>query len=216
MSDNKSSASLSARSFRYVLLVGFFLLVVLIGVSFYFVATILQGYASETRKLNTEAAISDKNLAALRNIKDYLAAHQAEINRASSVVGSSKQYVYQNQIIDDINAFARSSGVTITSIDFSTTQAGNNTTTPSASTSPSTTPTPPTASPGAVNGSSKLKSTQASVTIKSPVAYTSLLNFIHRIEQNTTKMQIASVSLSKAEHASDVTTQAFQIEVYIK
>ena len=201
----KASSSMSAKMFRFVLLGLFIILLGSIAFGFFFASNLLSAYANDTRKLNTQAAISDRNLSALKNIKEYLATHTNERDRASSIVASTKQYVYQDQIISDISAFANSSGVAVTAINFSGSgTAGGASATASA----------PSAATGA--GVGGLKSTTAAITINSPVAYSSLLNFILHIEQNSTKMQIASVSLSKGTSADQVTTQGFQIEVYIR
>lgn len=205
--------SLSAVKLRIILLIVLVLTLTAIGAGFYFAQKMLRGYATETSTLNSKVSVSNENIAALKNLQSYLASHKDVQDKTKQIVADSKNYNYQNEIVNDINAFAAKSGISITSYDFST---GASTSTPAPSTA---TPTAPAAggatTPNAT--SSALRSTKVSVNIKSPVAYASLLNFIHRIEQNVTKMQIQSISLTKSGDDSKlVASEGFTIEVYIK
>ncbi len=208
-------SSLDARKLRFVLL-GVLLLLIAAGAgAFIYTYSLLKSYTAETSTLDAQARLSDTNVANLKKLKQYLADNELEVQRARDIVAESKQYQYQDDIVRDISSYASQSGVTITSYNFTTAQNGAATSQP---TTPSAAASPGSVAPGASAPASGVKTTTASVVIKSPVGYTNLLNFIRRIERSPMKMQIASVSLAKADGSDQnlVTTQSFTIEVYIR
>ena len=195
--------TLTAGLLRIILLASLVLLILCAALGFYYTQGLLRQFAVDTSHLNAKAAMSEQNLGALQSIEEYLANHTNERKRAAGVVAESKAYRYQNEIIADIRAFARDSDVTITEYTFN---------------EDSTAGAAPAKAAPAKPTVSGLKSKTVSIGVKSPVRYTNLLNFIHRIEQNTTKMQIASVSLSRADKSASthVATNAFIVEVYTR
>jgi len=184
------------------------------GVGFYFMQKQLRTFANETSQLNSQVAASEQNLNNLKKLKQYLASHQDDENLAKKVVTDTKNY--QDDVLDEISEFASESGVTVLSYTFesSTSGAASSSSTPSSST---TTPAPTTSTPAAGSGVSGLKENTFTVAIDSPVNYHDLLEFISRIEQNVTRMQITSVSLTKDSSSnSKVTTDSFEIGVYVR
>lgn len=223
------SVSLNARMLRIILVVSLLLLAGCGIAGFYYMQTILRKDAMEISALNTEAAASEGKITALINIQKYLEEHKDDQLKAAEIVAESKQYKYQNEIIDAVSAIASKSGVTVSSYTFNEapTGAGGAATPPAAQPTPApTTPTTPDAAAaggaGAATPAATLNSKTVTVAIKNPVDYKSLMSFIRRIEQNNTKMQIANVSISRAtseggeDISSSVTTNAFEIEVYVK
>lgn len=204
---------INAQKLRFVL-VGLLLILIAAGVgAFIFSYSLLNNYTAETSALDAQARLSDTNVANLKKIKEYLADNSLEVQRAKDIVAESRKYQYQDDIVRDISSYANQSGVQITSYTF-TNEGG------AAASSPAAAPTGGNASssPGASAAVSGVKTTTASIVIKSPVGYTNLLNFIRRIERSPMKMQISSVSLSKADGNDQnlVSTQSFLIEVYIR
>ena len=199
--------TLTAGLLRIILLASLVLLILCAALGFYYTQGLLRQFAVDASHLNAKAAMSEQNLGALQSIEEYLANHTKERKRAAGVVAESKAYRYQNEIIADIRAFARDSDVTITEYTFNEDSTAG---AAPANGNAKAAPAKPT-----VSG---LKSKTVSIGVKSPVRYTNLLNFIHRIEQNTTKMQIASVSLSRADKSASthVATNAFIVEVYTR
>lgn len=216
----KKKTALTAGKLRYILVGTLVLLFLVGGGGFYFAQNLLKSYAKETSTLNSQASISDQNLEALRNIQAYLAAHEQDQELAQKVVADSKQYRYQNEIVGDISKFANQSGISITAYNFTSDSATGTTGSGAGTTTPPATGGTATPSPGssATGGVSSLKSTTVNVTIRSPVNYTNLLNFISRIEQNITKMQIAGISLTRSDEGgkSQVSSESFDIEVYVR
>lgn len=206
----KKKMTLDARSLRIILIVMLLLFVGLGVVGFYLLQKTLSDYANETSALNSQVSVSDQNVQSLQKVKDYLATHKPDVERARQIVADSQQYQYQNEIVDDLTSFARSTGVQISGFNFTAGTTGPDTSKSS--------PTTSTAPPSTVKGAN-LHSTTVNVSIASPVDYNKLLAFISRIEQNLTKMQITSVSLTgnnDPDSKNTVSSEAFNIEVYVR
>jgi hypothetical protein len=198
------SKSLTASSLRIILIISLFLIAGLAAVGFSFVTDGLRTTATDTSTTLAEADASRNNVQVLQQVQKELQANKDVIERASSIVAESQSYQYQDQIIKDITDYATRSNITITNFDFGETKSAGNTS--NSTTAPST---PQAAKPAGVN------STTVSITLQNPVNYNRLLLFIHSIEQNLTKMQISTVSLSR-EASGNITSDALKIEVYIR
>ena len=191
---------------------------ILLTISLFLIAIAMAGAFSVAQNiLRTEAqTVSDASLAAqnsanlvqtLSATKQKLADNKDAIERASSIVAQSKEYQYQNQIVTDITRFARDSGVTIITIDFPAAPIGTASAVPTPTpAAPGTTPAP--AAPAGV------KSITATITVKNPVNYDSLLNFVNAIQNNLTNMQVSSLSVAAAE--GGVSTQSLTLQVYVR
>lgn len=174
---------------------------------------ILRSQAKIVSDASAQSQSSADLVQSLDTTKRQLAKNQSAIERASAVVAESKHYQYQNQIITDLTQFANNNGVTITSISFPTTSGSG---TASSSTATPTTPATPTspAAGGASPTPSGVKSITASIAIKSPVGYANLLNFVNAIQNNLTKMQVSSLSLTSGD--GGVSSQTLNIQVYVR
>lgn len=203
----------TARSLRIVLIILLILTFIAGIAAFVFAKDFLGGYATKVSERNALANIGDTNLQALNKLEKYLQDNKAVVEKTENIVADSKEYRYQNQIISDMNGFASSVGISIDSFDFTTSQAEAAT----EAAAQGTTDASAAATPEPTSG---LRSTKATVTVRTPILYTSLLKFIQKIEQNKTKMQITSVSLTRSTDATQpvgsVDSQSFIIEVYIR
>ncbi|QQG51041.1 MAG: hypothetical protein HZB75_00835 [Candidatus Saccharibacteria bacterium] len=197
--------TLTASMLRLYLSLSLFAITLLAGGALYFINEQLRAYAGEVSKVTAEANSSQNNVQALQKVQEELEKNKEVKERARNIVADNQSYQYQNQIITDLNGYAKKAGVTITNIDFS---AGS-TATP---TTPSTPKSGTTTTPAAPSG---VKSTSASITLKNPVSYTRLLRFIKSIEDNLTKMQISRVGLARGTD-NQITSEALSIEVYIR
>lgn len=200
---------LTATKLRAMLTVSLFVIAIGGGAVFYFANHQLRSYASGVSEALAKADSSQDSLQTLQAIQSELNNNQDAIKRTAQIVADSKSYQYQNQIIDDLNDYAKRAGITITNIDFPDTVKGQT----SAGTSAPAAGTTPALAPAAVPG---VKSTSVSITLQNPVNYNHLLNFMHSIEQNLTKMQIASVNVSKDATSSGVTSNVLTLEVYVR
>lgn len=201
---------LTAVSLRLILSITLFLIAGLIIAAVWLSTSKLKGYAAEVSQISSDAIASQDSIQTLQKTKQELDAQKDIVTKAAGIVADSQGYKYQDQIIKDLNAYASASGLIITNFSFATAAAGAPATPAPAASGSTASPTPEaTAVP------SGIKSTTASITLKSPINYVNLLQFIHSIEQNLTKMQIARITLSKGESATEVSTDSLEIQVYI-
>lgn len=195
--------SLTATQLRLILSCLLVFVVIVAGVAIHFANDQLRGYATDISHVTADANASQDNVQTLQKIEKELKQYQEVVNRASSIVADSQSYQYQDQIITDLNEYAKKAGITITNLDFSTGTAA--------------TPTAPAAGSAPIAAApTGVKTTSVAVTIKNPVVYNNILRFIKSIEQNLTKMQISRVGLTKDPSTGGLASEGFTIEVYIK
>jgi hypothetical protein len=195
--------TITATRLRIILAISLLLIEVLASL---FVANAdqkLKAYASEVSQVQADSSASQNNVQTLRKIQQELLANKDAIARTSEIVADSQSYQYQDQIITDLNDYAKRADITVTNLDFLAS-------TPTGTATPTPTPT------GAAPPPTGVKSTSVSVTIKNPVEYDKLLHFIKSIEQNLTKMQISRIGLAKDAGDGNVTSEVLTIEVYIR
>lgn len=173
---------------------------------------------TDAQAVAAKARDSQSSINRLMTTKKMLQDNSATIDRANQLVSQSRSYVYQDQIISDINKYATESGISITDISFTdskTTAVGGSsagaTTGGSASTA-----TAPMAGAGATPAG--IKSMTAQVSIANPTSYSSMLTFIHLIEQSLFRMQVSKISLSRGEAAGgdQISSNALTIEVFVR
>lgn len=210
---------LSPVKLRLILIACLVLLVGAGGGVFMVGYNVLADYSAKARTTAAEAQASNSSLQNLIVVKRELAEKQDTVERASQIVAASKSYVYQDQIIRDINNFANNAGLSVTNITFA--DAKVTPTTPSATTSSSPTTANNSSAAAAGNASavpSGVKSMTATVTLKNPVDYNAMLRFIHSIEGSLFKMRISQVTLSRPADAkgNEVTSDVLTIEVYVR
>ncbi len=193
---------LTAVRLRLMLSLSLFAIALIASVVVYFAYHSLYGVAVEVSHVSADSDASQSNVQTLQQLEKKLAENEDVVKRAGKIVADSKSYQYQNQIIADLNGYARKAGISITNIDFADTTEKSAASTPKAPAAP--------AAPAGV------KSTYVSVTLANPVRYNNILRFIHSIEQNLTKMQIAKVGLAKGESGKSVTSEVLTIQVYIR
>lgn len=179
---------------------------------FYLAQKQLSATASSVGQSLSDANASQNNLATLKQIEKELADNHTTVERADKIVADSQQYNYQNVIVRDLNTYAERTGLTITNISFGSGQASG------AAAAPAPTPAAgsATATPSAAPAGG-LATTQVVISLKTPIPYENLLHFLRALELNLTKMQVASVKLSKAsDDAKSVNTETLTIEIHTK
>ena len=206
---NKKSSGLDAPKLRIVLIVS---IIILAGASaglFWYFRSQLISYAEQVEKDTTAASVSSSDVNKLKALKEELENNQVAVTRAKNIVADSRSYQYQNQIVDDINIYAKKAGIAVTNYAFTdpSTGAGGEA---AASPDGAAVPAAPTLPEG-------LKSVSVSLTLKNPIEYQSIITFIRYIEANLTKMQVSGVAFSKTSPGStQVSVDPITIEVYIK
>jgi hypothetical protein len=139
----------------------------------------------------------------LQHLKTEMADNQVAVNRAASIVADSKYYQYQNQIIDDLNKYAKAAGFnSITSFSFT------DSSTAGASASSAVATTPGVAAPVG------LKSVTATVSLPGSISYQSAMNFLKAVESNLTKMDLGGVTMQLDTTSGNLTINPLSIKVY--
>jgi hypothetical protein len=180
---------------RQILAISLFVISFIGGGLFYVINNMLQDVATDVSHTTVDANTSRNNIQVLEQLETSLKKQQDIIGRADKVRADSASYNYQNQIINDLNTYASRANIKIANIDFS------------ADISSSTSKTP-------VTSSSAAKTISVTVSLKSPMPYSSLLNFLNSIEQSLPKMQISSVGITKSEKSNEITSDVLTLSVY--
>lgn len=206
----KGRNGVTATKLRVVLAASMILILIIAIVSFWFFRNQLESYATEVRKANAAASVSEKNVMMLKQLEKELEDNAVAIARTEKIVGDSKFYRYQDQIIADINSYAKAAGIFIQNYSFLESTTPGTTDGSNAATSPQ--PAGPDGPPPA-----GLKTTGVSITLASPVDYAALMRFVHSIETNLTKMQLTGISITRQAYGSqNVATNPLNIEVYTR
>ena len=207
--------TLTATNLRIILAVSLVVITAIGAGGFALAYNWLDGFAADASTVASHAAASESELQELSQTEKMLKTQHHAVERASKIAAESKSYQYQDQIINDLNDFARKAGITISDITFADDNAkgGSSSNSSSSSSSSSKTGT----SLPAIAG---LKATTASVTVKNPVEYRKLLTFMYLVEQSLTKMRIANVDLSRStaqgQAPDSITSNTLTIEVYLR
>lgn len=167
----------------------------------------LKEFAASAQTVATQAQASQSSVQDLVTTQSFLEKNQEAVQKASQLVSESQSYVYQDQIISDINTYAGEAGLTITNISFATAATA-------AVGAPATAP----AAVG-VPAPAGVKSMTASVTIKNPTDYTSILRFVHLVEGSLFRMQISQVGISASndeQNRDQVNSDILNIEVFVR
>lgn len=196
-----------------IVLIAALLLLTVIGTGLFMVGYgKVKEYAADAQKTADEASTSNSSIQDLIATKKELEQDADTVDRAAQLVAQSQAYKYQDQIITDIDRFTSEAGLSVTNISFADTKTTS---------VASTTTTPPVAggTAGGTAAPAGVKSITATVTLKNPVDYEKMLNFVHLIEQSLFRMQISQISLSRSTDASNpnlVSSDVLTIEVYIR
>lgn len=193
--------SLNAVSLRLILVIAMIVMFIASAVLFWLIAGTMRNVAIDTNHTKKDAEVSANTIDNLGRIRETLETNKEVVDRTNRIVAESQSYQYQDQIIEDLNNYARNSGVSITNIDFADTAEASTPSEGEASAEP------------AING---VNSVAANITLNTPVDYVSLLRFLSSIEQNLTKMQVSKVNVAKAEGENEVTSEALTIQVYVR
>ncbi|MBC7746518.1 hypothetical protein H7Y40_00885 [Pedobacter sp.] len=193
---------MSALQLRNILLTCVILLLGGIGTLIYFASGFLHEETVTTTHARIDAELGEQDIDKLKNLEKVLATNTASIQKADQIVSESKQYEYQDQIVNDINAYAARTGVKIIGYDFSTAAT---TTTPAVATTP-TTPQ--------VSG---VKTLNVTLSLQSPMPFDNYLRFVKAIEKNLTKMQVSGINISPDDKiSSSITNPSVILIVYVR
>lgn len=184
---------LTSKTVSWLLIAAIVLLIVGAGVGTWFMQSALSNQVVETDHAKIDADLSRTELQRSKSLQTYLDTNKTAIEKTNTVVSETKTYQYQNQIVNDIETYASKAGVTVLGYSF---------------------PQDTTAVKPDATG---LKSVSASLSLQTPVTYTSYIRFLKYIEQNITKMQITDLSLvPDPDNANNVRTTTITLKVYVR
>jgi|GEM_PF-3487710 len=218
---------ITARSLRWIFLAIIIVLVAAGASGFYFVYSKLSQYNQETIAKNTEANGTDKTIGSIESAIAYINENKSDIDKSKDITADTTNYQYQDQIIKDIRRIASSSHLVVDSISFASGGEGSGA---AAGAAAPTTATPGAATPsdGAAAGAGNTTPAATGVTKQtatvtfSPQANTKLyyqyiLDFLYKIQQNSTKFYTADLSLTSSDKNSEtVDLETLTIDVYVK
>ena len=167
-----------------------------------FAYSFLSKTSEEVGKMQTEAIAVDAKIQSLLASKSQLDRNSDTVKKAKNIVSESKLYQYQNQIIQDLNAYADRTGIPIKAFSF------QNEPTTSAKTAKSSKRT--STNPAGV------KSTFVSIQLGDHIDYTKFLHFLSLIEKNVTRMQLLGVSISRGANNHEISIQSLEVKVYTR
>ena len=190
---------MNAVMLRNLLIAGVILAFGGVGALIYFASGFLESEVTKTTHAEIDAELSHDDLARLKVLEKTLQANKASVDKAAQIVSDSKQYQYQDQIVNDINAYAAQTGVSVTGYDF------GNAFTPNAK---STQKLPQ------IKG---VKAISVALTLASPMSFDNYLRFVKAVESNLTKMQVSGINITPDEKdMNSISNPSVVLIVYVR
>lgn len=184
---------MNATKLRYVLggIIGLLVIIIIAGI--WFLQSFLNQQVLTTDHAKIDADISQQEALKLRKLQTEMAGMKDIIARTKQIAATTEQYGFQDQVISDLSTYAGRNGIRINSFDFSQT------------------------APGSKPGTAPSGKTTFLVSLRSPVKYESFLKFVRDIEQNLTKIQVTSLTLSPdPKDTSLIQNPTLGLEVFLK
>ena len=171
------------------------LLVLLSGLGFgvYFLHSQLSAYAVTVDHLKTDSELNQQSLENAQKLRRALQVNADSVEGAAEIVADTKYYEYQDQIVKDISSYATATGITVLGFDFSTSTTAKTTNVPG------------------------LNTVVVSISLRSPVQYSSYLRFLKLIERNLTKMQVTQLDISNdLKTAGTISSPVITVEAFVR
>lgn len=188
------SFSLKASVFSYIL--GALMAIVIIGafVGAYYLNGFLVQKKDEVSKVENDVVANESSIGLAQALEQYIKNNRKDIDLVKKVVSDTKEYQYQDDIINDIVTYAAQTGLKLLSVTFPTS----------------------TSSSSSKDKSAPVKTMQAVIEIDKEFSYDKYINFIYKIEQNISKMRILQISIDLGKEAGSITGSSIKLEVYVK
>ena len=188
------SFSLKASIFSYIL--GALMAIVIIGafVGAYYLNGFLIQKKDEVSKVENDVVANESSIGLAQALEQYIKNNRKDIDLVKKVVSDTKEYQYQDDIINDIVTYAAQTGLKLLSVTFPTR----------------------TSSSSSKDKSAPVKTMQAVIEIDKEFSYDKYINFIYKIEQNISKMRILQISIDLGKEAGSITGSSIKLEVYVK
>ncbi|HEU5187586.1 MAG TPA: hypothetical protein VFT87_03720 [Candidatus Saccharimonadales bacterium] len=164
---------LTATRVQIILFVLLVLTVAALGVGAWWLQGMLGQSVVAEGRAQIDSQVSSQEVERLQQLQKELAAQQDIVARASQIASTANNYQYQDQVVGDLKSYAQRSGIAIGSFDFGTAQSAAGTQAPAGTTL-----------------------TPFTVTLLGPIEFTKFMQFLSDIENNLTKIQVSSLTLS--------------------
>lgn len=196
----KKTNTMTPDKLRLILIGTIFVMIIGAGGLFWvFREQILIPNANKVSEVSLAAKSRDSEVSRLENLKTILERDKDTVDKAARIVADTQSYQYQDQIIKDLTAYAKATGVTILRYDFNS----------------GATSGPAAAQPATGTEPAGLKSVSVAISLTNPVPYNNFMRFVHAIEANLTKMQLAGISIA-TDPSNAVIANTLTIKVYTK
>lgn len=188
------SFSLKASIFSYIL--GALMAIVIIGafVGAYYLNGFLIQKKDEVSKVENDVVANESSIGLAQALEQYIKNNKKDIDLVKKVVSDTKEYQYQDDIINDIVTYAAQTGLKLLSVTFPTSISSSS----------------------SKDKSAPVKTMQAVIEIDKEFSYDKYINFIYKIEQNISKMKILQISIDLGKEAGSITGSSIKLEVYVK
>lgn len=188
------SFSLKASIFSYIL--GALMAIVIIGafVGAYYLNGFLVQKKDEVSKVENDVVANESSIGLAQALEQYIKNNRKDIDLVKKVVSDTKEYQYQDDIINDIVTYAAQTGLKLLSVTFPTSISSSS----------------------SKDKSAPVKTMQAVIEIDKEFSYDKYINFIYKIEQNISKMRILQISIDLGKEAGSITGSSIKLEVYVK
>ena len=188
------SFSLKASIFSYIL--GALMAIVIIGafVGAYYLNGFLIQKKDEVSKVENDVVANESSIGLAQALEQYIKNNRKDIDLVKKVVSDTKEYQYQDDIINDIVTYAAQTGLKLLSVTFPTNISSSS----------------------SKDKSAPVKTMQAVIEIDKEFSYDKYINFIYKIEQNISKMKILQISIDLGKEAGSITGSSIKLEVYVK
>lgn len=154
----------------------------------------LAARTQQADRANIDAELSQIDLEKLGRLETQLEQQKDIVERADQIAATAAGYQYQDQVVKDIEAYAIRNGVSIAGFDFVSVQTNKNNAGPAGTTR-----------------------TPFSLALKGPLEFNRFMAFLRDIENNLTKLQVSSLSLTPAEdNPTMVSNPNISLVVYLK
>ena len=188
------SFSLKASILSYIL--GALMAIVIIGafVGAYYLNGFLIQKKDEVSKVENDVVANESSIGLAQALEQYIKNNRKDIDLVKKVVSDTKEYQYQDDIINDIVTYAAQTGLKLLSVTFPTSISSSS----------------------SKDKSAPVKTMQAVIEIDKEFSYDKYINFIYKIEQNISKMKILQISIDLGKEAGSITGSSIKLEVYVK
>lgn len=188
------SFSLKASIFSYIL--DALMAIVIIGafVGAYYLNGFLIQKKDEVSKVENDVVANESSIGLAQALEQYIKNNRKDIDLVKKVVSDTKEYQYQDDIINDIVTYAAQTGLKLLSVTFPTSISSSS----------------------SKDKSAPVKTMQAVIEIDKEFSYDKYINFIYKIEQNISKMKILQISIDLGKEAGSITGSSIKLEVYVK